>query len=114
LRRPISALQRARIAQEARRRAGIFYDTGFDLRSRRQFCSRFVREVIADSAGIELGAVETFAALFQQRPDSTLGFWKLWFFGRIPWERETVTPASLLASPRLRLVFDGRAGPASP
>ena len=27
--------------------------------------------------------------------------------GRIPWERETVTPASVLRSPALRLVFDG-------
>ena len=27
--------------------------------------------------------------------------------GRIPWFRQTVTPASLLASPRVRTVFDG-------
>jgi len=26
---------------------GVFYDTGFNLHSRRQFCSRFVREVLA-------------------------------------------------------------------
>jgi len=30
-----------------------------------------------------------------------------YFFGSIPWNRETVTPASLLRSPALRTVFDG-------
>jgi len=36
-----------------------------------------------------------------------LGFWKVWYFGRIPWQRETVTPASVLSSAQLRPIFDG-------
>jgi hypothetical protein len=109
LRQPISDRQRTLIARAARRRARIFYDTGFDLYSRRQYCSRFVREVVAEATGVELGAVQTFAELLQQQPDSNIGFWKLWYFGRIPWQRRTVTPASLLRSPEVDCVFDGAA-----
>jgi Permuted papain-like amidase enzyme, YaeF/YiiX, C92 family len=99
--------QRIDLNDAARRRSGVFYDTGFDLRSRRQFCSRFVREVLLEATGTPVGTVETFAELLSSRPDANLGFWKLWYFGRIPWERQTVTPASLLHSPALQKVFDG-------
>jgi hypothetical protein len=104
-----TAEQRQAIVEAARRRAGILYDTGFNLRSRRQFCSRYVREVMSEATGTSLGEIETFATLLARRPDTDLGFWKLWYFGRIPWQRETVTPASVLKSPELRLVFDGAA-----
>ena len=109
LRQPISDHQRTLIARAAKRRARTFYDTGFDLYSRRQYCSRFVREVVAEATGVELGAVQTFAELLQQQPDSNIGFWKLWYFGRIPWQRRTVTPASLLRSPEVDCVFNGAA-----
>jgi hypothetical protein len=98
--------QRLAIIEAVRKRTGIFYDTGFNLHSRGQFCSRYVREVISEATGTSLGDVETFATLLARRPDTDLGFWKLWYFGRIPWQRETVTPASVLESPSLRLVFD--------
>ena len=101
--------QKKAIVGAARRRAGIFYDTGFNLRSGRQFCSRYVREVLREATGAEVGEVETFEQLLARRPGAHLGFWKLWYFGSIPWQRETVTPASVLASPALRLVFDGTA-----
>lgn len=104
---PLSDAQRQQIVASAERRTGIFYDTGFDLHSRRQFCSRFVREVIAEATGIQVGEVETFAALLTRRPQTELGFWRVWYFGQIPWQRETVTPASLLNSPELVPVFDG-------
>lgn len=107
--RPSVQQQRA-IVEAARRRAGIFYDTGFNLHSRRQFCSRYVREVMSEATGTSLGEVETFATLLARRPETDLGFWRLWYFGRIPWQRETVTPASVLQSPALRLMFDGVAG----
>jgi hypothetical protein len=109
LRQPITEYQRVLIARAARRRARVLYDTGFDLHSRRQYCSRFVREVIAEATGVELGAVQTFEELLQQHPDPNIGFWKLWYFGRIPWQRRTVTPASLLRSPDVECVFDGAA-----
>jgi hypothetical protein len=99
--------QHALLREAVRGRLGTFYDTGFDLHSKRQFCSRFVREVLLESTGTAVGEVETFANLLSRRPDANLGFWKLWYLGRIPWQRETVTPASVLESPALHTVFDG-------
>ena len=46
--------QMQRVATAARSRTGIFYDTGFDLHSRRQFCSRYVREVLQDAVGVKV------------------------------------------------------------
>ena len=103
----LSAEQQASVLAAARERSSILYDTGFDLHSRRQFCSRYVREVLLQATGHALGTVETFSTLLSHRPDAHLGFWKLWYFGRIPWNRETVTPASVLRSQESRAVFDG-------
>jgi hypothetical protein len=105
--------QRRRVRSAATSRVGVFYDTGFNLQSRRQFCSRFVREVIGEATGILLGEVESFATLLSRRPDTDLRFWTAWYFGRIPWSRETVSPASLLTSPNLETVFDGTASMAA-
>lgn len=109
LKAPLTSEQQQRIVAAAERRRGVFYDTGFDLHSRRQFCSRYVREVMAEATGIRLGEVETFATLLSRQPQTELGFWRLWYFGQIPWQRETVTPASLMHSAELLTVFDGRA-----
>jgi hypothetical protein len=95
------------IVSAARRRLGILYDTGFDLHSSRQFCSRFVREVLQEGTGRSIGDVETFADLLVRRPDAHLSFWRVWYFGRIPWQRETVTPASVLRSTQMHVLFDG-------
>lgn len=97
------------VEASARRRLGVRYDTGFDLHSRAQFCSRFVREVLQEGAGRSVGHVETFAMFLSRHPDAHLTFWKIWYFGHIPWARETVTPASVLRSPLIHLVFDGKA-----
>ncbi len=86
---------------------GRLYDTGFNLRSRRQFCSRFVREVLQESTGEVVGDVMTFRELLERKPEADLRLWKVWYFGRIPWQRTTVTPGSLYESPSLRVVFDG-------
>ena len=99
------------IEASARRRLHVRYDTGFDLHSRAQFCSRFVREVLQEGAGRSVGDVETFETLLSRNPDAHVTFWKVWYFGRIPWVRETVTPASILRSPLMLLVFDGTARP---
>jgi hypothetical protein len=109
LRAPLNDQQRERVREAALRRVGIWYDTGFNLLSRRQFCSRYVREVLHEATGIPIGEVQTFAALLGQHPGADLSFWRLWFFGRIPWTRETVSPASLLHCPELQPVFDGHA-----
>jgi len=107
LSRPLSDSEVRRLQYAARRRLGRLYDTGFSLRSRRQFCSRFVHEVVQESTGVAVGEVMTFRDLLERNPETNLRLWKLWFFGRIPWERTTVTPASLYTSESLRLVFDG-------
>ena len=107
LKAPLTPEQQQQLVAAAERRTGIFYDTGFDLHSRRQFCSRYVREVIEEATGTRVGEVETFAALLTRRPQTDLGFWRVWYFGQIPWQRETVTPASLLRSPEMVPVFDG-------
>ncbi|HTY98853.1 MAG TPA: YebB family permuted papain-like enzyme [Rhodocyclaceae bacterium] len=105
--RPLTDEQGRKVLAASRERLGVHYDTGFDLHSRGQFCSRFVREVLGQATGVEVGEVETFRALLTQNPDTDLSFWRLWFLGSIPWQRETVTPASLLRSGRLHRVFDG-------
>jgi hypothetical protein len=62
---------------------------------------------VAEATGILIGEVESFATLLSRRPDTDLCFWRAWYFGRIPWSREAVSPASLLASANLQFVFDG-------
>ncbi|MFM1989419.1 MAG: hypothetical protein RJA99_2376 [Pseudomonadota bacterium] len=109
LKTDLTSDERQRVVIAAERRTGVLYDTGFDLHSRRQFCSRYVREVLAEATGVDVGEVQTFADLLKQQPGASLGFWKLWYFGRIPWERATVTPASLLRSPALQIIFDSAA-----
>ena len=104
---PLTAEQQAAIVVAAAQREHVFYDTGFDAHSPRQFCSRFVREVLQQGAGVEVGRVETFQALLQSAPQADVGFWRVWYFGSIPWQRETVTPASVLHTPGLRTIFDG-------
>lgn len=109
LEKPLDAAQRAGLRRAVDKRSGVLYDTGFNLNSRRQFCSRFVREVLADSAGVQLGQVERFSTLLTRNPQANQEFWRMWYFGYIPWERETVTPASLLNDARLNIIFDGHA-----
>jgi hypothetical protein len=106
---PLTAAQQRALVAAATQREHVFYDTGFDARSHRQFCSRYVREVLQQGAGIEVGRVETFQTLLANAPQADLGFWRVWYFGSIPWQRETVTPASVLRTPGLKAVFDGTA-----
>jgi hypothetical protein len=106
---PLTPTQQLAIVAAAAQREHVFYDTGFDARSHRQFCSRYVREVLQQGAGIEVGRVETFQTLLANAPQADIGFWRVWYFGSIPWQRETVTPASLLHTPGLKAVFDGTA-----
>ncbi len=104
---PLTADQQRILVQAAQSRMGVLYDTGFNLHSRRQFCSRFVHEVLREASGLEVGQVETFANLLARNPDTDQAFWKYWYFGQIPWERETVTPASVMNSTQVHAVFDG-------
>ena len=104
---PLTEPQQAAIVAAAEERRHVFYDTGFDAHSHRQFCSRYVREVLLQGAGVEVGKVESFQELLANAPQADVGFWRAWYFGNIPWKRETVTPASVLHTPGLKTVFDG-------
>lgn len=106
---PLDAQQQLKLKMAVRARNGILYDSGFDLHSKRQFCSRYVREVLDEATGVEVGQVETFDQLLKRNPDADQAFWKNWYFGNIPWQRETVTPASQLNDKQLHVVFDGNA-----
>jgi len=55
---PLNDRHRSELMSAAERRMGTFYDTGFNISSRRQFCSRFVREVIQEATDIQLGEIE--------------------------------------------------------
>lgn len=109
LNQALTAQQRFDLYVAAQRRVGIVYDTGFNLHSSRQFCSKYVRQVVFEATGQQLGEVETFAAMLTHNPQVRLGFWKVWYFGRIPWQRESLSPVSVMRSPLLHPVFDGSA-----
>lgn len=109
--RPPEALtmeQQARLRHAVEQRLGTFYDTGFNLQSARQFCSRFVREVLADATGHHYGEVQRFDELLAAHPEADQRFWRLWYFGSIPWQRVTVTPESIRRDARLIAIFDGQ------
>lgn len=108
LKNPISNDQKIKIMHAARKKMSILYDTGFNLYSKGQFCSRFVYEIIKEVTGVEVGEVENFRALLRKNPEYGLNFWRVWFFGFIPWKRLTVTPASLFNSDQLDLIYDNR------
>lgn len=80
------------------------YHTGFKYHSSRQFCSKFVFDIYKEALSIPVGEIETFEQLLHSNPSAPLTFWKLWFLGSIPWERKTVTPASLWLHPDLALI----------
>ena len=103
---PLTPAQQEAIVAQSERRLGVFYDTGFNLESKRQFCSRFVYEVLRDGAGATVGEVESFKTLFAHNPAASLTFWRWWFFGAIPWERSTVTPDSVFRSAALQTVVE--------
>ncbi len=82
------------------------YHTGFKYDSARQFCSKFVFDIYKEALCIPVGEIETFENLLHRNPNAKLAFWKFWFLGSIPWNRKTVTPASLWHHPSLDLIFN--------
>lgn len=94
------------LKQAADRRMGLRYDLGFDYDARGEFCSKFAHEIYLEALGVELGKVETFREVVDKGSGVPIWFWRMWFFGSIPWERRTVTPASIFASPLLQPVIE--------
>jgi hypothetical protein len=84
---------------------GKVYSLGFNLESKDTFCSKFVHDVVYAGTHQSMGEVETFDHLLRSNSDTPLSFWRAWFFGFIPWQRTTITPASELVSPLLNPVI---------
>jgi hypothetical protein len=100
LQQPLSPAQIRAMRETALSLAGKFYHLGFDFDSSRLFCSKLAY-LVYQSAGIEIGRIQTFRQLLEENPDSSsLLFWRLWFLGFIPWDHRTVTPASQLEDPQ--------------
>ena len=97
--------QKNALVAEVPPRLNKFYHTGFKYESSRQFCSKFVFDIYQSALSIHIGEIETFHELLSKNPNAKLNFWKLWFIGQIPWERTTVTPASLWHHPELSLIY---------
>ncbi len=104
----LSDEQKRLVVEHVPARLHKLYHTGFNYDSPRQFCSKFVFDIYKEALCIPVGEIETFGKLLHSNPDAKLTFWKFWFLGTIPWERKTVTPASLWHHPNLDLIYDSR------
>lgn len=109
LKRPLTPNDVASLRRECDGHIGTLYHTGFRYESARMFCSKFVHEVFRNALNARVGQLETFAQLLQRHPGTALSFWRWWFFGRIPWNRITVTPASQLEDPALVTIWESHA-----
>lgn len=102
----LSVSQAESLRQACDSHMGKLYHLGFHFTSSRQFCSKFVYETYSAALGVEVGTIESFRTLLSSQPNTPLLFWRLWFLGRIPWARLTVTPASQLKSDKLETVWE--------
>lgn len=85
---------------------GRLYGLGFDFDSRWMYCSKFVHRIYREALGLDLGRIQTFRELLDENPGANLNFWRFWYFGRIPWERRTLTPESLYQDEQLFTAFE--------
>jgi hypothetical protein len=106
LKSPLDSTAPGRLQAEAARRMRHWYHLGFDLDSRQQFCSKFVYEIYREALGVSIGTVQSFRDLIEKNPESPLAFWKMWFMGRIPWDRRTITPGTQYESDLLQPVYE--------
>jgi hypothetical protein len=111
LKSPLDSTAPGRLQAEAARRMRHWYHLGFDLDSRRQFCSKFVYEIYREALGVSIGTVQSFRDLIEKNPGSPLAFWKMWFMGRIPWDRRTITPGTQYESDLLQPVYEYHGNP---
>ncbi len=86
--------KKSELISEIDQRMGKPYDLGFNYNTSKMFCSKFVYDIFYKILGVQVGHLQTFRDLQNQNPTYDFSFWKYWFGGRIPWERQTVTPAS--------------------
>lgn len=84
-----------------------WYHLGFKYASDRQFCSKFVFDAYQVAVGVQVGELKTFRELLAKNPEAPTLFWRCWYFGFIPWQRVTVTPASQFEDSQLVTVVSG-------
>ena len=84
---------------------GKKYHFGFDYNSEKLFCSKLVYKAYKKVFNLELGSLKTFKQMLAENPNGKTWFWRLWFFGSIPWERVTVTPHDQLIDEDLTTVL---------
>ena len=105
LQQPLDSLQIDALKLAADRHMGKLYHLGFNFDSKRQFCSKFVHLVFKEALGVNLGKVQTMKQLLQENPQASVGFWRCWYLGFIPWQRKTLTPASQINDPQLNTIL---------
>ena len=98
--------EKANLREAASARLGILYDLGFNYDSPNLYCSKFVAQIYQQATGYEVGRVQTFRQLLNDNPRAPLGFWRVWFFGFIPWDRRCVTTTSEMKSTEFIPVYD--------
>ncbi|BBB26201.1 YiiX/YebB-like N1pC/P60 family cysteine hydrolase [Amphritea japonica] len=105
LRQTVTSEQINTIKQLTERQIGRLYHPGFKLDSERQFCSKLVYSIYKEAIGIQLGKILTIEQLLNENPQASSALWRFWYFGTIPWQRQTLTPASQLKDQQLQTVF---------
>lgn len=105
LNRPLDKNEIFKMRSSAQSLLGQWYHLGFQLDSNRLFCSKLVY-LVYESIGVKIGKIQTFKELLEENPNASLAFWRAWYFGSIPWERRTITPASQLRDEKLYTVLD--------
>lgn len=106
LNRSLEVSEVASMRAKATELLGRPYTFGFDFDSKNLFCSKFAY-LVFQAVGVEIGQPQTFQDLLKENPSGSTAFWQWWFFGSIPWERRTVTPASQLNDLDLITVLQG-------
>lgn len=106
LKDPLAESEKTRVVFEAAKRLGILYHTGFKYESQRQYCSKFVYDVLMAAAGEEVGQLQTVREIRAANPKAGETFWRVWYLGKIPWERRMVTPVSQWESDKLVTVTE--------
>lgn len=98
--------EKAKLLEAASNRIGKLYHLGFKYDSSRLYCSKLVHDSYLEATEREVGRIETFRELLSANPDAPVWFWRVWFFGFIPWERRCVTTTSELKDKNFVTVFD--------
>ena len=102
----LSEAQTDGLKLQCERQMGQLYHLGFKYHSKRQFCSKFVYQAYKTALGLEVGKLETFTELLRRNPSASTRFWRLWYFGVIPWNRITITPGSQFSDQKLVTVAE--------